>query len=72
MSCWPATAGEGEAVFEPRSRRPASNPNATRPEVVDLIVRPRKELADQGVDAGPETICWHITHHHDLTVSRVE
>ena len=61
---------EGEAVFEPRSRRPASNPNATPPEVVDLIVRLRKELADQGLDAGPETICWHLTHHHDLTVSR--
>ena len=44
---------EGDAVFEPRSRRPASNPNATPLEVVDLIVRLRKELADQGLDAGP-------------------
>ncbi len=61
---------EGEAVFEPRSRRPASNPNATPPEVVDLIVRLRKELAEQGLDAGPETIVWHLAHHHDLTVSR--
>jgi len=61
---------EGEAVFEPRSRRPASNPNATPPEVVDLIVRLRKELAKQGLDAGPETIAWHLAHHHDLTVSR--
>jgi transposase InsO family protein len=61
---------EGDAVFEPRSRRPASNPNATPVEVVDLIVRLRKELADQGLDAGPETITWHLTHHHDITVSR--
>jgi transposase InsO family protein len=61
---------EGEAVFEPRSRRPASNPNATPPEVVDLIVRLRKELAEQGLDAGPETIAWHLAHHHYLTVSR--
>jgi transposase len=61
---------EGEAVFEPRSRRPRSNPNATPLPVVDLIVRLRKELADQGLDAGPETICWHLTHHHDITVSR--
>jgi transposase InsO family protein len=61
---------EGDAVFEPRSRRPVSNPNATPLEVVDLIVRLRKELADQGLDAGPETICWHLAHHHDLRVSR--
>ena len=33
---------EGETVFEPRSRRPTSNPNATPPEVVDLIVRLRR------------------------------
>jgi transposase len=61
---------EGEAVFEPRSRRPASNPNAISLEVVDLIVRVRKELADQGLDAGPDTICWHLAHHHQVTVSR--
>jgi transposase InsO family protein len=61
---------EGDAVFEPRSRRPASNPNATPPEVVELIVRLRKELADQGLDAGPETITWHLAHHHEITVSR--
>ncbi len=51
---------EGDAVFEPRSRRPSSNPNATPPQVVDLIVRLRKELADQGLDAGPDTITWHL------------
>ena len=61
---------EGDAVFEPRSRRPSSNPNATPVEVVDLIVRLRKELTDQGLDAGPETITWHLAHHHDITVSR--
>jgi len=61
---------EGEAVFEPRSRRPDSNPNATSPEVVDLIIGLRKELSDQGLDAGPDTICWHLAHHHDTTVSR--
>lgn len=51
---------EGAAVFEPRSRRPDTNPNATPLEVVDLIVRLRKELAEQGLDAGPETITWHL------------
>jgi transposase len=61
---------EGEAVFEPRSRRPQTNPNATPAEVVDLLVRLRKELTDQGLDAGPETICWHLAHHHHITVAR--
>jgi transposase InsO family protein len=37
---------------------------------VDLIIRLRKELADQGLDAGPDTICSHLAHHHDITVSR--
>jgi transposase InsO family protein len=36
-----------------------------------LIVQLRKELAGQGLDAGPETICWHLEHHHQIRVSRV-
>jgi transposase-like protein len=42
---------EGEAAFEPRSKRPKTSPNATPPAVLDLIVRVRKELAEQGHDA---------------------
>ena len=37
---------------------------------MDLIVRLRKEPSDQGLDAGPETITWHLVHDHDTTVSR--
>lgn len=61
---------EGEAVFEPQSRRPRSNPNATSAEVVELIVELRTKLTATGLDAGPDTICWHLAHHHDLTMSR--
>jgi transposase InsO family protein len=61
---------EGEAVFEPRSRRPGSNPNATRPETVELIVELREKLTATGLDAGPDTIVWHLAHHHGVTVSR--
>jgi hypothetical protein len=32
-------------------------------------VRLRKELAGQGLDAGPQTICWHVKHHHRIRVS---
>jgi transposase InsO family protein len=61
---------EGETALEPRSRRPKTSPGALAPEVVDLIVRLRKELADAGLDAGSETIAWHLEHHHGHRVSR--
>jgi transposase InsO family protein len=61
---------EGEAAFEPRSRRPkTSSPGAVSDATVELIVRLRKDLAGQGLDAGPDTICWHLRHHHGITVS---
>src|SRR5215831_4865241 len=60
---------EGEAAFEPRSRRPKTSPSATSPGTVELIVRLRKDLAGQGLDAGPHTIAWHLEHHHRIRVS---
>jgi transposase len=44
---------EGEAAFEPRSRRPKTSPTAISDAIVELIVRLRKDLAGQGVDAEP-------------------
>ena len=38
--------------------------------VVDLIVRLRKELTDAGLDAGPDTIAWHLEHDHHVVVSQ--
>jgi len=61
---------EGEAAFEPRSTRPGHSPTATPPATVEFIVRLREELVGQGLDAGAETIVWHLTHHHGVTVSR--
>lgn len=61
---------EGDAAFEPRSRRPKTTPNATPPATVELILRLRNELSAAGHDAGPETISWHLTQHHNITVSR--
>lgn len=60
---------EGDAAFEPRSRRPRNSPTATRDEVVTLIVNLRRELVAAGLDAGPVTIQWHLEHHHGVTVS---
>src|SRR5215469_6441104 len=60
---------EGEAAFEPRSRRPKTSPTAISQDTADLIVRLRKDLAGQGLDAGPHNIAWHLRHHHQVTVS---
>jgi transposase len=60
---------EGEAAFEPRSRRPKSSPTAIPAEVVEEIVRLRKELTGSGLDAGPHTIAWHLEHHHGTQVA---
>jgi transposase InsO family protein len=60
---------EGDAAFEPRSRRPRTSPAAISPDTADLIVRLRKELAGQGLDAGPHTIAWHLARHHQTRVS---
>jgi transposase InsO family protein len=60
---------EGAAAFEPHSRRPKTSPTATSTETVELICELRKRLAEAGLDAGPETIAWHLAHHHRTTVS---
>jgi transposase InsO family protein len=60
---------EGDAAFEPRSRRPHTSPRRLPQATIDLIVALRTELAGKGLDAGPHTIAWHLQHHHRLTVS---
>jgi transposase InsO family protein len=60
---------EGETAFEPRSRRPHRSPRATPAEVVELVVELRRRLIAAGDDAGPETIRWHLAHHHRITLS---
>jgi len=60
---------EGEAAFEPRSRRPRTSPNATSRDVVEQILELRKDLSDRGLDAGPKTIAWHLLHYQHLEVS---
>jgi transposase InsO family protein len=63
-------AVDGEAAYEPRSRRPHSSPRATPAATVELVLRLRKQLAEAGLDAGADTVGWHLTHHHRTTVSR--
>ena len=60
---------EGEAAFEPRSRRPKTSPTALSTTVVDQIIELRRELSSAGLDAGPDTIRWHLIEHHGVTVA---
>ena len=61
---------EGEAALEPRSRRPKSTPTETPQATVELVLRLRKQLVDAGLDAGADTIGWHLTHSHRVRLSR--
>ena len=54
----PATRGLG-------GRRPARRDPP--PETVELVLRLREHLAQAGLDAGADTIAWHLTHHHQTT-----
>jgi transposase InsO family protein len=60
---------EGMSAFEPRSRRPRTSPNALPQATVDLIIELRHKLTATGLDAGPDTIAWHLKQHYALTVS---
>ena len=55
---------EGEAGLEPRSRRPHASPSRTPVEIEDEIVELRKDLLDQGLDAGAQTIAVHLSRRH--------
>jgi transposase len=61
---------EGDTAFEPRSRRPHTRPDATATVTVDLILELRRRLTAAGLDAGADTICWHLEHHHHIHLSR--
>ena len=61
---------EGEAAFEPRSRRLKTSPRATPVETVELVLALRKQLDEAGLDASADTVGWHLQHHHQVSLSR--
>ncbi|MDQ6874631.1 MAG: helix-turn-helix domain-containing protein [Actinomycetota bacterium] len=63
-------AVEGKAAFEPLSRAPQSRTAATPPPTVDLVLRLRKQLSEAGLDAGADTIGWHLRHTYATQLSR--
>jgi transposase len=60
---------EGETAFQPRSRRPRTQPRAIPAATAELVIRLRRELTCQGLDAGSHTIAWHLAEQYHLTVS---
>jgi transposase InsO family protein len=60
----------GYGAVEPRSRRPKSCPTRTAPEIQDAIVELRHELVAAGLDAGPQTIAYHLRLRFGVTPSR--
>jgi transposase InsO family protein len=61
---------EGETAFQPHSRRPKTTPNTTDAVTVELVVSIRRRLVRAGLDAGADTIGWHLQHTHRITLSR--
>lgn len=61
---------EGDTAFEPRSRQPRTRPDATPDATVELVVALRRRLTGEGLDAGADTIMWHLQHHHHIRLSR--
>lgn len=61
---------EGDAAFQPRSRRPKTRPRTTPTATVELVLQLRHTLTNQGLDAGADTIAWHLEHHHNTRLAR--
>ena len=51
---------QGVQGLEPRSRAPHSSPQATTKSVRQRILVLRRDLTAKGLDAGAETIAWHL------------
>lgn len=59
----------GYGAIVPRSRAAVRIPHRTPDALEDEIVALRKELTELGVDAGAQTIHYHLSLHHDHTPS---
>lgn len=53
---------EGPTGLDPKPRTPNTHPHAIADEIRARIIELRHHLTNQGLDAGPETIAWHLTN----------
>jgi transposase InsO family protein len=61
----------GEAALEPKKRGPIVGPRHTSPELEDEIIMLRKQLGENGFDAGAKTLTYYLSQHHDHVPSLV-
>ena len=58
---WRRRFGEqGLAGLEERPRRPLHSPGQTAAAVEEAVLRRRKQLIEQGLDHGPQSIVWAL------------
>jgi len=62
---------EGEAGLVPRSKRPRRSPTKVAQRFEDDIVLLRKQLTEEGFEAGPETIWTHLRRRYRGSVPSV-
>ena len=61
---------EGEAAFEPRSTATADLPVRHRVRGRRAGPAAAQAAGRAGLDAGADTIAWHLHHHHHISLSR--
>lgn len=59
----------GYEAITPRSRAPRTIPHRCSDELEDAIIELRKELSDLGLDAGAQTIHYHLSRRHERVPS---
>ena len=59
----------GPEALAPKSRRPHRSPTQTPIEIEEAIVLLRKQLGDEGLDAGADTIHYHLARQFDAVPS---
>jgi transposase InsO family protein len=69
FTLWRRYRLEGALGLEPRSRRPKTSPSRIAHVYEDQIVALHKELADDGLDAGPQTLHFHLAQRPGPTPS---
>ncbi len=61
---------DGLAGLKERSRRPNSSPGQTPAAVEEAVLRRRKQLLEQGLDHGPQSIVWALRRDDVAVPSR--
>ena len=61
---------DGLGGLQDRSRRPNSSPGQTAAAVEEAVLRQRKQLLEQGLDHGPQSIVWTLQHEEIPVPSR--